>query len=122
MGSQKPQEYGRSFRAVAAFDQAVELNSIILRGKCRLAQPCIDIRQRLQRFGIGRRLVQYSLILRYRFAEFIFLQAASRPLEMFVDVLGHGIACSSGLTGLLGKSGRELRRNKFTAPDFFFAA
>jgi hypothetical protein len=29
---------------------------------------------------------------------------------MFVEVLGHGIARQSGIAGLLGKSGRALRR------------
>ena len=131
--TEKPQENRRRFRAVAAFYQAVELNSIILRCHGRLIQPRVNVRQRLQRFAIRRRFFQDDLILRHRFAEFVFLQAFSRPVEMFVDVLGHGVPMSysrgyrpasittrhSGRSGLLGNSGPEPAvRPCSTGPDF----
>src|SRR5271168_5220283 len=47
----------------------------------------------MERFLVRRNFIKDCLILGGCFAELVLLQAASRPLEMFVDVLRHGNSC-----------------------------
>src|SRR5208282_3637885 len=79
----------RGLRGVSCFKETVKLDAVILRRQRRLVQAGVDIGERLQRFLMGRYLVEDGLILGDGLAKLVLLEVAAGPLEMFVDVRSH---------------------------------
>lgn len=84
MRAKKTHKNGRSFGAVSGFDQAVELNAVILRSEGRLVQPGINVSEGLQRFLMVGRVFENRLILGDGLAKLILFEVASSAVEMFV--------------------------------------
>src|SRR5580704_14968136 len=61
--AKKTHKNGRSFGAVSGFDQAVELNAVILRSEGWFIQPGMNVSEGLQRFLMVGRVFENRLIL-----------------------------------------------------------
>jgi len=85
--TQETAENRRSLRGIARFDQAIELGTIELSRHARFVQPRVDISKSLQGFGMVGRLLEHSLVAGHSLTKLVFLQASSRPFEIFARVL-----------------------------------
>ena len=84
MRAKKTHKNGRSFGAVSGFDQAVELNAVILRSEGWFIQPGMNVSEGLQRFLMVGRVFENRLILGDGLAKLILFEVASSAVEMFV--------------------------------------
>lgn len=88
--TEKTRENRGSLEAVTCFDQAVELDAVILRGESGLVQARVDVSECLQGFLMRGRLVENRLVFGHGFAELVFFETAPRFFEMPVDFRSHG--------------------------------
>jgi len=105
-GAKKAGEDGGGFGSVTGIDEAVELSSVELSGEGGLVEASVDIGESQYGFLVGRDFFEDRLVFGGGLAEFIFLESASRTIEMLVCVRSHGSLRASGDQGGLGKTDR----------------